>query len=312
MHSNRVDKVGTLLLDCGGGLGNQLFEYAAGLYLAAQWNMHLKVVRPISAHAQWNGFARPFQLTEFKITSPVMEATLLDRAFFSNNPKVKRLLPLLQTLLRAKLVREGRPYHYDPEIGAETTASRMYVAGNWQAASYVAWAEAQLRREFVLRNELSEINQRYADKIQSQVMPVSIHFRVGDYALIRTSAESSMVLGMKYYQTALEQLDAEFPEATLVVFSDDAEKARAMLAHRKGVLFVEGNGPQTAYQDMHLMSLCRHHVIANSSFSWWGAWLNPSSHKRVWAPTFWGNTRSSYFPDLFPDLWTKIDNLEVD
>jgi hypothetical protein len=118
-----------------------------------------------------------------------------------------------------------------------------------------------------------------------------------------------MVLKENYYTKAINLVTELFPEHTLIVFSDDQQVARDMLPKKRDYLFIEGNDAMNAYNDLHLMSQCRHHIIANSSFSWWGAWLNPNPDKKVFAPQYWANTGHSYFPDLYPDGWTIIDNV---
>ncbi len=305
---------GRLVLNCGGGLGNQMFEYAAGLFFARKFGRTLEVVRPLPQHRHWNGYARPFQLTEFELRSQVRETTLQERLFFSGNPRLTSLHGVAGSLLSAELINEPAIYEFHPEVQDTPNKRVTFLKGNWQAAGYVQGVEGALRQEFVLKKAPAGKNLDYAQQIAQLGCPVSLHLRIGDYALISHPTGSgservSMILRAAYYERAIAAMEELYPRHTLVVFSDDVANAKTFLAGRENCLFVEGNGPETAYEDMRLMSLCRHHIIANSSFSWWGAWLNAAPEKRVFAPKYWGNTPSTYFPDLYPADWVAVENL---
>ncbi|SEB39293.1 alpha-1,2-fucosyltransferase [Terriglobus roseus] len=305
---------GRLIVNCDGGLGNQMFEYAAGLYFAREFSRTLEVLKPIAAHQQWNGYRRPFQLSEFCITAPVREAGILDRLLVSRSAKTRRLRGMLRSLLGAEALEEPQAYTWQPARIGTSLQRSAYLVGYWQAAAYVEAVAPQVREQFALKQPLKEHNLRFADKIRRLLCPVSVHVRMGDYTLIRHATGNektvSQVLSWEYYKRAIVALEAACDSSfTLVVFSDDPPKARELLGGIANCIFVEGNGPDTAQEEMMLMSLYRHHIIANSSFSWWGAWLNEKSDKRVFAPRFWGNTPDSYFPDLYPAGWETVQNL---
>ena len=304
---------GRLILNCGGGLGNQMFEYAAGLYFAAQLNRQLEVVQPLPQHAQWNGYPRPFQLSQFAIRSKIRGTELRDRVFFSTNPRLRLFQSLLSQFLQAKLIEEPAIYRFHADLADKATRKTIYLNGSWQAADYAVAVESTLREEYQFKAPPQGRSQTYLDQIQRLKCPISIHLRIGDYALINHSVGSgtarvSMILRESYYARAIDLATELFPEHTLVVFSDDQLAARNILPKKKEYLFIDGNDAMSAHEDLRLMSHCRHHIIANSSFSWWGAWLNPNHEKRVFAPKYWANTRHSYFPDLYPAGWTIVDN----
>lgn len=305
--------VGKLILNCGGGLGNQMFEYAAGSYFATQLNRQLEVVQPLHQHAQWNGYARPFQLSQFAVRSKIRGATFLDRLFFSSNPQVRLLQLPLAHLFQAQVIEEPATYRFHAGLFDKADQTKIYINGSWQAADYVAAMESSLRDEYQFKSPPQGRNLVYLDQIKRLKCPISIHMRIGDYTLINHlvgsgTARVSMVLRKSYYTKAIDLVTELFPEHTLVVFSDDRQAARNILPKTKDCLFIEGNDAMSAYEDLRLMSHCKHHIIANSSFSWWGAWLNPNSEKKVFAPKYWANTKHSYFPDLYPEGWVIIDN----
>ncbi len=111
---------------------------------------------------------------------------------------------------------------------------------------------------------------------------------------------------MDYYARASSALRERFPDAVLFIFSDDLPWAKENLEHFSPVEFVELEGPYRDQEELMLMSACRNHIIANSSFSWWGAWLNPSPEKLVIAPRRWGNDPTWTPVDIYPDGWTRM------
>jgi|HubBroStandDraft_1064217.scaffolds.fasta_scaffold12230_4 hypothetical protein len=306
---------GRLILNCSGGLGNQMFEYAAGKLFARRFNRVLEVVKPPTNKQQAHGFKRPFQLDAFRISATPRETTLLDRVFFSGNPIVQRWHGIFGPMFDAQAIQELSAYWYRPEIDFDQDKKNAYLNGYWQAAAYVEAVERELREEFQLRSEMQERNRAYADRIAELECPISVHVRIGDYALIEHMAGEgrkkrvSNVLAPRYYERALVKVRELFSNRTLVVFSDEPERARKLFEGLEHCMFVEGNDELHAHEDMWLMSRCRHHVIANSSFSWWGAWLGHNPEKRVFAPRYWGNTPDSHFPDLCSKEWTIVDNL---
>jgi hypothetical protein len=307
-------KPARLILNCHGGLGNQMFEYVAGRYFAQKLDLALEVVEPPAKRQNWHGFPRPFQLNEFCIREAVRQANPIDRLFFSGNPRLKTWHATVGNLLGAQLIVEPKSYHFTADLQRDPRKKSTYLTGYWQASGYAQALEPEVREEFRLRSPLHARNLTYAQQIQQLVCPVSLHVRIGDYAQIThpTSGGSqrvSNVLTARYYERAIDALSQSVSPFTLVVFSDEPKVARKLCQGIGQCLFIEGGDASTAHEDLHLMSLCRHHIIANSSFSWWGAWLNPSPGKLVFAPRYWGNTVDSYFPDLYPSGWTIVDNL---
>ena len=128
--------------------------------------------------------------------------------------------------------------------------------------------------------------------------------RRGDYTL---AAEHNVALPLDYYLRAIDFIRARFEDPFFFIFSDDIEFARQNLPAGIRRVFVEGNDDASSQEDQRLMAACQHHIIANSSFSWWGAWLNPSSSKTVIAPRNWLGRPGSYYPGLLPPDWTIID-----
>jgi hypothetical protein len=130
--------------------------------------------------------------------------------------------------------------------------------------------------------------------------------RRGDYVSLPSAAEYHALTGLPYYQQAVEILTTDNSTMNFFVFSDDPEWCRQNLNLPGTTTIVDWNTGKASYEDLRLMSNCKHHIIANSSFSWWGAWLNPSTEKQVIAPQKWVNDSTQFNSDLLPVAWKKL------
>lgn len=311
---SRSDEDRRMIVNCCGGLGNQMFIYAAGLYFSETLQRALEVVKPPAEHQQFIGYKRPFQLDAFRIQVRARDAGLLDRLFFSSNRRLKNWHGKIGRLCDIEVIAEPNAYQFYAGLGQILMRKRAYFSGYFQAAGYARVMDIQLREQFRLRSPLQNRNRKYAELIQSLKCPISIHLRLGDFALISHAAGAqglkvSNILPMSYYEHAIHAVRDQFEECTLVIFSDEPARARKLLQGTTPCVFIEGADMDAAYEDLWLMSLCKHNIIANSSFSWWGAWLNTNPNKLVLAPRYWFNTLESNFPDLYPSEWTIIDNI---
>ena len=159
--------------------------------------------------------------------------------------------------------------------------------------------EGLLRRELRLQSPYQgRRSQEYADRIRAARRPVSIHLRHGDYVV---TFGPDGLLPLSYYEMAIESMLERFRDATFFVFSDDIPFAKYWARGNSRMTVVDCNDAGQAHECMHLMSLCRHHIIANSTFSWWGAWLNNRPDKIVMAPDSWLGFATTDMPVASPD-----------
>lgn len=282
-----------------------MFQYAAGLYYAEKYQAELQIAIDPPHQAFSHGLPRPFQLLRFAITVPARPVGPLERLMQSWNPKLKPVASLLQKLLNTDLIEEPEPYRFCPDLPVRVTANKTYIRGYWQAARYAETVATRLRSDLVLRDAPSGRNQEVLQEIKNSANPVSIHVRRGDYLL---AEQGSLALPLSYYHAAVRELLERTTEPSFFVFSDDIEFARQNLPGNIRRVFIDHNSSLTAYEDLRLMSACSHNIIANSSFSWWAAWLNQSPGKTVIAPKYWSSRPDSYHPDLFPVNWVLINN----
>jgi len=251
-----------------GGLGNQMFQYAFGKNLATKYNK--KLYCDISFY-QYQSL-RSFSLKEFQ---NIDLDTSIDNSKF-NFPNYK-----INDEFNYKEISEPKNFSY-------------YLDGYWQSEKYFKESESVIRKQFKPNRFLFE---KISETSGLDSKSISIHIRRTDYV---TSNGYHPVQTIEYYKKALDII-GEYDN--LFVFSDDIKWCRENLKF-DNMTFVEGS---SEIEDLYLMSLCKDNIIANSSFSWWGAWLNVNPDKKVIAPKKWfGSQTNLNDSDIIPTDWIKI------
>lgn len=171
------------------------------------------------------------------------------------------------------------------------------LEGYFQTEKYFKHIELNVRNEFTFKDEI--INDCLSIK-KNYTNIVSIHFRRGDYL---GDVDRFPPLELEYYQTAINLFDDK--EYTFFIFSDDIEWCKGVFGNDEKIVYIEG---YNQFVDMCLMSMCNHNIIANSTFSWWGAWLNSNPNKKVVGPSKWFGPGLSHLntKDVIPENWIKI------
>jgi hypothetical protein len=280
-----------------GGLGNQLFQYACARALALRRGvgvvLDLRELSRGAAHAVYG-------LNCFAIDARVGAAQELP-------PPRERVLPY--ALWRAGMTQPRFLRERGLGVNAAVLAARdgTYLHGYFQSEEYFLDAEAQIRADLTITAAPSDENRRWLARIADDHCAVSLHVRRGDYA---GSAKGQAVHGTcdaAYYTRAVAALlDKVGIDPRFYVFSDDPGWARANLDLGAETVVLDHNPPAAAVEDMRLMGACRHHIIANSSFSWWGAWRNPAAAKVVVAPKRWFSDPALVNPDICPKGWLRV------
>jgi hypothetical protein len=285
-----------------GGLGNQLFCYAVGRALSLRAGTALRL--NTRAGFRKEKYGRDCLLRRFNIDAP--EAGWwegfhdpLGRSRRSWLAKLNDRRPID----RRTLIKEPADQRYLPELTRLEPTRDVYLVGYWQDERYFADARAALQRELQTRPDQPFEPDPAVDALTRQPEAVSVHCRsYGEVANLRPGVR----LDAGYYREALSRMRERVPEARFVVFSDKPEWARALIdeaGHADRAVFAPANhaNPTTAtLTDFRLMARCRHHVVANSSFSWWTAWLGEREGSVVLAPPggLLGNGR-------FPERWLE-------
>lgn len=283
-----------------GGLGNQMFQYAAGRAVAYRNNALLKL--DISALNQ--DPLRSYKLHHFNIKASI--ATHDEVLSFTREKLYNRILHRLEGKLLPFFKRpvfKERFFHFDPSV--LKLRSNIYMVGYWQSEKYFKDIGYIIREEFTLKDPPSSKSDRLS-KLITKTNSVCLHVRRGDYVSNPTTYQYHGVCSRNYYESAVETLCQLVRNPHFFVFSDDIEWVKQNLRLNHSVTYIDHNGEEKDYEDLWLMSLCKHNIIANSSFSWWGAWLNSNSKKIVIAPKQWFKDKSIDTKDLIPNNWIKM------
>lgn len=290
-----------IIVHLSGGLGNQMFQYAFGRTLAKQLGVELKLEltdRTLNIH---NGFEldRIFNIHAKESSQADLKAVMgLQR--FSIIRKAMKVLPLSK-LLKSPVVYEPH-FHFSPQMLSPPDNS--YVYGYWQSEKYFSEIENEIRHDFSFKLPISKPNADLAE-MMSSINSVSLHVRRNDFAKNSTINATHGLCSLEHYQTAIQYIAKRVQQPHFFVFSDDIDWAERNLKIKFPCQFVNHNQGVESYNDMRLMSMCKHHIIANSSFSWWGAWLNSSTDKIVVAPKQWFANEAST-QDLIPQSWVRL------
>jgi hypothetical protein len=298
-----------------GGLGNQMFQYGAGKALAERHGVALAL--DISGFEKYA--LRSFLLNHLMVPEAVASSAPADvlrkpEANFARARWKARINRVLAKAGLPKLAPSPHEYrephfHYDPAF--EALGSQTTMFGYFQSERYFASIADKLRASFAPREPLGDAAATALKRIETSRLPVSVHVRRGDY-LKPGTLEYHGILGEPYYREALARLEACVGNgAELFVFSDDTAAAEQVLSFvpKSRLCHVRGDAGRP-WEDMALMARCRHHVIANSSFSWWGAWLNRFPDKIVVAPHAWfapAELSKRNTSDLYPPGWILVE-----
>ena len=287
-----------------GGIGNQMFQYAAARRVA--WVNNTRLFLDLSWFQESGWWTRrKYELDAFRIVGDAVSSDDLkafkskrQNAFFRRLPLIlkKRIFHTHQTHIIEK--------SYDFDLDILNLCDNVYLEGHWQSEKYFSDIESVIRREFSFRDDPSGPIRRILEHIAS-CEAVSVHIRRGDYVTLPEANTFHGLCPSAYYRSAVDQISRQVGNPVFFVFSDDIVWARENLSLGFETHFMDHNGPERGDEDLRLMSACRHHIIANSSFSWWGAWLCSNPQKIVCAPRKWFN-RDIDTPDNLPASWIRL------
>ncbi len=279
-----------------GGLGNQMFQYAMGVATALRRSDCLKL--DVSFFEDQT--LRRFELGDFAITAEIADQRELSP--LRQIGAIRRIKERIFGRAALELIQE-RCFHFDPPHCSQK--GDIYLHGYWQSEKYFADVSNVIRNDLKLKRERETVV-KLATQIRSK-HAISVHVRRGDYVDNSKTSEFHGVCQPDYYTKAISYITSRVPlnDLRVFVFSDDPAwvDSNLVLSVPHQVVSHEGLSPG---EEIHLMSLCRHHIIANSTFSWWGAWLNQRPDKLVVAPRRWFNNPDIDTRDLIPETWTRI------
>lgn len=287
-----------------GGLGNQMFQYAMARALSVRLSSEMKIVTDMfDGYPLHNGYELEgvFGIKTGRADPVELKSLIGWRA--SKNVRHVLARPLFSTLWNRHALIE-RFFHYDPSVLA-MRALPVYVHGYWQSEKYFSDCRNVILSDFRFVTPWRQEDIAIL-KMMREAPSASVHIRRGDYLSKKNSGYFSNI-ELDYYKKAMGVIKQRVPAVRFFVFSDDPEWASLHISSGgEDLVHVVHNCGVHACNDMRLMASADHHVIANSTFSWWGAWLNPNPDKMVFVPSRWFGRRGPAHHDLIPNGWSKL------
>lgn len=292
-----------------GGLGNQMFQYVAGLCLAKKNNAQLFLDTTfLNDRFPRKEFTyRTLDLDVFQIEPNFTALSKISSAIPISGVWLGLDLVLMKTrnmLGIQHVVKENKEYQFDPSVLSAEGSVLLY--GRWQNEQYFIDIADDVQKAFRFRQKLSGEAIILAEQINNS-NSVSIHVRRGDYVNFKNMKKIVGDTDLPYYARAVSYI----AERTLVphffIFSDDIAWCRENIKIPFPMTYCDEKtaGPKDAFH-LELMSFCKYNIITNSTFSWWGAWLNRNPKKIVVAPTKWYSGNNFEVNDIIPQTWVRI------
>ena len=287
-----------------GGLGNQMFQYAYAKNVALKTGLEVKL--DTLAYTKKDYLAiqddtkRNFILDKFATTLPL-----------ATESEVRTFNPLWRKVVRKIMNKIRLVNNYQYRSKETTPRDGSYLSGFWQNENYFIENADAVRSDLRLKHPFAPAAALVHEQIGTRNNSVSLHIRRGDYVTNAAASKFFGSLSIEYYKQALEYVAQKIgSDFTVFIFSDDIEWVRQtssqFVPQSADTVYVSDRNKITDHEELALMSACKHHVIANSSFSWWGAWLNPSQDKIVVAPKQWLTDPSIDTSEVTPKSWVRM------
>ncbi|MDT8316998.1 MAG: alpha-1,2-fucosyltransferase [bacterium] len=285
-----------------GGLGNQMFQYAAARRLAHFNNTSLKMDLNWFDNNHEVYTSREYVLDKFEIQADLAADEDIKALKVGKHERRRSFFGKKEMTVATSYVVE-KYFHFDPEILNLT--DNIYLEGYWQSEKYFIDIKDIIYKEFEVKVRPEEETLEMADWIESSES-VSLHIRRGDYVSNPATRKIHGVCDLDYYSRCVKQITETVKDPHFFIFSDDCEWAKKNLKLSYPMTIISNNGAGRECEDLRLMSKCKHQIIANSSFSWWGGWLNHNPDKIVIAPKKWFNKSNANTNDIIPGGWIKL------
>jgi hypothetical protein len=294
-----------------GGLGNQMFQFAAGKALSQHLDVSLKLDTTFLLDRSFKkDFTyRNYELAPFELKQDILSKKEL-RTFFMAAHWIERLKgnSINTRLFNSKIPLPNiyRNHNNSFDKNFFSLPNNTYIEGYWQALPYFKSYEREIRASFQIKPSLLE--QHTLPKISGPTS-VSVHIRRGDYAANNHINSVHGLCDINYYFKAMDYIASHIEGAVFYFFSDDMPWVKKTFSKAKNtynIVFIDAQA--LPHFEMLLMTQCSHNIIANSSFSWWGAWLNENASKIVISPNRWfaDSNLNAQTKELIPETWRKI------
>lgn len=292
-----------------GGIGNQLFQYAFIRSLSLKLN--LKFFLDLSWYRDFEKFEdctnpnsatkREFLLDKFKITQNYLNPLYLKTSHHLRRYSGVNKLPLLRYFNYITINEK------DFAINNLPLNRNIYLKGIWQNSKLFVEFNDLLKNEILLKNELSSDNNRFLQKIRS-TNSIALHIRRGDLINRPNAIRDQPYSSDEYYQEGIKIIGKKIRNTVLYIFSDDIKWVENSLKFDQPTVYINSDGPD--FEHFYLMSQCNHNIIANSTYSWWAAWLNTNDNKIIISPKWWyRDSKHNNSIIWIPNNWISLNNI---
>ncbi|MDO9000766.1 MAG: alpha-1,2-fucosyltransferase [Bacteroidota bacterium] len=284
-----------------GGLGNQLFQFALALALKTK-NPNEKIGVDLTYYKTKNK-----RITERKSFIHAFNIDSFPEATFKELNKTNPLQTIKKLFSKEKkilIINENSTLFLPSILSCDTNT---FLNGYWQSYKYFEEINSVIKKQFSLKISLSVESEEQKKIILKTPTSIGIHIRRGDYLSKYSEIYNQLNLDYYYKGVAYVQKNLNVEKISLFLFSDDIEWCKQNFKTTEEVYFIENASTKPDYEDLSLMSYCTHNIIANSSYSWWGAWLNTNENKIIIAPSKWYNNQEPDFnKSIYPSTWTVL------
>jgi hypothetical protein len=269
-----------------------MFQYALGRSLSEISGKNLKL--DVSAYQTYK--THNFLLDKLNTRYEIVAQKEVEQIF---GAKKRISLPFISSS-KVKIIKE-KELSFNPNI--MNVKKDAYFIGYWQSEKYFKNIRSKILEELQPNERISKKRIEILNEIKSTRSSISVHIRRGDYVSNIKANNIHGTCGPEWYRFAANNIKNYFENVTYFVFSDDPDWVKRNIRFDQKTVLVEPDVDGKDYEDLYMMSACDGHIIANSTFSWWGAWLNSKSNKRVIAPSRWFKTQTIKNVDLIPEDW---------
>jgi len=284
-----------------GGLGNQMFQYAAARYVAQQKNQKLIIDSTFLKYypIHQSNTRRDYELNHFNVSAQVLDHKNKYVLLLLSNKLVFKLVEIIKKLYKNIIIINENNF-----FASKALEKNYILEGYFQNEVYFKDIAATIHDEFSLKNDLDPQNAKLA-QIMVNENSVSLHVRRGDYTNVNNSTVYH-ICTKEYFLSAIDYVIQRIQNPTFYIFSDDMDWVKANIILDYPFTYITHNTGASSYIDLVLMSKCKHNIISNSTFSWWGAWLNRNNSKVVVAPKFWFKNSKENDDFTLPSDWARL------
>lgn len=301
-----------------GGLGNQMFIYAFAKALSLRLNIPLKLDTSWYSVKLETATPRKYTLSIFEQITDEIAPKSFASLYLVSNKQTYTFLRSIMAKLPVDPIAKSCGFAYEKKYPANENIRNYvktlkldghYFLGYWQTESFFADKKTEIKHAFEFPKIFDIKNNEVCNLLAGKFNSVSLHVRRGDYLRPEYAGIYGGICTTEYYKRSIREIITEITDPQFFVFSDDVDYVRQNLQLPENTIYVDWNQGEDSYRDMQLMSLCCHHIIANSSFSWWGAWLGDKG--RTIAPKNWYADRDyeeRYGKFIVPNHWTRVSS----